>query len=143
MHRKDVVMNAFTPVSEMLLDDLYNERLGLEYWSEVLQDTQPEQTQKRIDELSQEIEKREEVPEYIRTLKAAAELLDISSQRVKQLIDDGTLQAEDISTSSRNRKWMISLASIEAYKASRNLTGWYYRKKYDSELNINQGVKPV
>ncbi len=49
----------FTPVSEMDLDQLYNERLGLDYWSEILGDEQPERTQTRIAELSAEIYKRE------------------------------------------------------------------------------------
>ena len=43
----------------MDLDQLYNERLGLDYWSEILGDEQPARTQARIDELSAEIFKRE------------------------------------------------------------------------------------
>lgn len=48
------------PISELSLDELYNLQLGLSYWSEVLQDTRPDITQARIDEISTEIEKREE-----------------------------------------------------------------------------------
>ena len=49
---------AFTPVGEMPLEDLYNEQLGLSYWGEILQDTQPERTQARLDEINAEIERR-------------------------------------------------------------------------------------
>lgn len=49
----------FTPVNQMSLEALYQERLGLDFWSEVLGDKQPERTQERIDELSHEIAKRE------------------------------------------------------------------------------------
>jgi len=51
----------FTPVSEMALDELYLELTGLEYWGDVLEDTQPERTQARLNELSVEIERREGV----------------------------------------------------------------------------------